>query len=155
MIFGRRRAFAEQSNGMKGCRISWPPGQAADRGGRRSLDAWKAERGSRRLQGWRQAIADRPAVRLVPVRGAESAGEPMHRGERWTTVASRRSAKPMGLVSHNWPMTLYGERNQHRSGGTGSCWCSVRELILPAAVLPTKPIRPVAPARCLLRALSG
>jgi hypothetical protein len=33
------------------------------------FDAWKDERCSRRLQGWRQAIADRSAVRLVPVRG--------------------------------------------------------------------------------------
>jgi hypothetical protein len=28
-----------------------------------------------RLQGWRQAVADRPAVRLVPGRCAEGAGE--------------------------------------------------------------------------------
>jgi hypothetical protein len=47
----------------------------ADRGGRHSFDAWKAERCSRRLQGWRQAIADRPAVRFVSGRCPEGVGE--------------------------------------------------------------------------------
>jgi hypothetical protein len=48
--------------------------------GRRSFDAWKAERRSRRLQGRRQATVDRPAVRLVPVRRAEGVGEAHARG---------------------------------------------------------------------------
>jgi hypothetical protein len=40
-----------------------------------AFDAWQAERCSRRIQGWGQAIANRPAVRLVPRRLAERAGE--------------------------------------------------------------------------------
>jgi hypothetical protein len=51
-------------------------GQAANRSGRRSFDAWKDERGSCCLQSWRQTIANRPPVRIVPVRCAEGAGDP-------------------------------------------------------------------------------
>jgi hypothetical protein len=68
--------LAEQkATRQKACRVSSAVGQAADRGGCRSFDASQDERCSRRLQGWRQAIADRPAVRLVPVRRAAGAGE--------------------------------------------------------------------------------
>jgi hypothetical protein len=53
------------------CRVNSDRRRAVDRDGRRSFNAWKAERGSR---GWHQAIADRPAVRSFPVRSTEGAG---------------------------------------------------------------------------------